>query len=300
MGYFHTWIGAGWVAAKRLYLRVLRRMDMWWSLGRPMLEYVETHLVDQCNMNCLGCSHFSPLAEPWFADLDTFRHDLEALARLFRGVRVIRLMGGEPLLHKEADQFLACARRVFPRARIQLVTNGILLADMPERFWTACRENRIFLKLTVYPPMKAHAETCVALCRKHDIRLVMTQTEHFCIWLNPDGDSSPVESFRRCRRALYCPILKDGRLYVCATAAYIGLFNRGFGLNLPQMEGFALNAEGLTGKRLLRALDNPVELCRWCAMEKGTMVWDNGRPVADDWFVVGHSGRKGMNVRNPR
>jgi hypothetical protein len=28
----------------------------------------ETHMVDHCNLDCWGCSHFSPLADEWFAD----------------------------------------------------------------------------------------------------------------------------------------------------------------------------------------------------------------------------------------
>ena len=250
-----------------------------------MLEYVETHLADHCNMNCCGCSHFSPLAEPRFADFETFQRDLEVLARLFRSVRTIRLMGGEPLLHAQVDRFLACARRLFPQSRIHLVTNGLLLAGMPDRFWRICRENHIVLSMTIYPPMKAHANECVEACRENGVRWTLSQTDQFCVWLNKRGDSRVNETFLRCRKNLYCPVLKDGQIYTCATAAYVDLFNRRFGLKLPQAPGLALDANGLTGKAVLKWLNRPVETCRYCATEKTMTAWKNGRPEVDDWFV---------------
>lgn len=30
------------------------------------MNYIETHIVDHCNLKCRGCSHFSGLAEPSF------------------------------------------------------------------------------------------------------------------------------------------------------------------------------------------------------------------------------------------
>lgn len=43
-----------------------------WSLIKQSkdtmtLPYVELHLVDHCNLGCAGCSHFAPLAPPWYA-----------------------------------------------------------------------------------------------------------------------------------------------------------------------------------------------------------------------------------------
>ena len=29
-----------------------------------MIEYLEHHIVDHCNLKCAGCSHFSCLADP--------------------------------------------------------------------------------------------------------------------------------------------------------------------------------------------------------------------------------------------
>ena len=91
-----------------------------------MIEYLEHHLVDHCNCNCAGCSHFSPLADPWFENLEDFKRDFKKLSEMTE-VQLIRLMGGEPLLHPQVGDFLKITRELFPKSQIQLVTNGLLL-----------------------------------------------------------------------------------------------------------------------------------------------------------------------------
>jgi len=263
----------------------LRAMDLLLPFGKPSLDYMETHLVDHCNMNCCGCSHFSPLAEPWFADLAQFTRDLEQLSALFRTIRKIRLMGGEPLLHPQVERFIALARTQFPAARIQLVTNGILLRKMTDSFWRACREHHVVLAITVYPPMKAQEGALVNMCRERGVPVVLTPVEKFCVWMNKQGDSPQVASFKRCRSMVYCPVLKDGRLYVCATAAYIHFFNKKFGLSLPSDLGIDLNTTGLTGRLVLKKLNEPVPLCRFCALDKELATWQNCISDEGAWFV---------------
>jgi molybdenum cofactor biosynthesis enzyme MoaA len=75
--------------------------------NNPMLPYiVETHLVDHCNLNCKGCSHFASLVPgEVFTDIEIFKRDIARLSQIFIDVYEIRLMGGEPLLHPDIDTF---------------------------------------------------------------------------------------------------------------------------------------------------------------------------------------------------
>ena len=93
-----------------------------------MIQYIEHHIVDHCNLRCAGCSHFSGLSEPWFEDIEDFWNDFSALANITNHyIPTIRIMGGEPLLHPRVVDFLKIARSLFPNSQIQLVTNGLLL-----------------------------------------------------------------------------------------------------------------------------------------------------------------------------
>ena len=48
-----------------------------------MINYIETHLVDHCNLNCKGCSHFSPLVgKPFYKDYNEFKKEIEQLSKI--------------------------------------------------------------------------------------------------------------------------------------------------------------------------------------------------------------------------
>ena len=114
--------------------------------------FFEVHLAEHCNLNCAGCNHFSPLAEPEFTDPATLDKDFARLASLFgEKMSHINLLGGEPLLHPSLNECMQIARRHFPKTRITLVTNGLLLTRQKDEFWQTCRENQITIQVTRYP-----------------------------------------------------------------------------------------------------------------------------------------------------
>lgn len=286
----------------KAWLRVERHFPMavrsviWNDLspfGKPQLGYLETHLVNHCNLNCRRCSHFAPLAPPHFEDPDVFERDMLRLGELFRNIRVIRLMGGEPLLHPAVERFLSIAREAFPAARIHLVTNGLLIRQMRDTFWQACRDNRVTIDLTVYPPVRALLDDIRELCLKEQVTLRESPNNTFCVRMNFKGNSPGDQSFSNCRSLFFCPNLRNGRLYVCATSTYIGLFNARYGEHLPQDQGIALDDPQLSGRSVLRALNRPVELCRFCSLKTVTVPWSNGRPEKSDWDIHSASGSGG-------
>lgn len=42
-----------------------------------MIGYIETHIVDHCNLKCRGCSHFSGLADPYYKSLDEYEKEMK-------------------------------------------------------------------------------------------------------------------------------------------------------------------------------------------------------------------------------
>jgi len=278
----------------RTWLHVERHLPMairsifwndWCLFGKPQLGYLEAHVVDHCNLNCRRCSHFSPLAQPHFTDPSDFARDLARLAELFKNIRVIRLMGGEPLLHPEVGRFLSSARGIFPHSRIHLVTNGLLLRQMPADFWLCCRKSRTVIDLTVYPPILPILDEIRGLCGRERVGLRESPNNAFCVRMDLEGCSAPKSAFSNCRNLFYCPVLKEGRLHVCATSAYVGYFNSRYGANLPQDEGVNLGDPGLSGRRVLRELNKSVALCRFCSLKTHTAPWSNSSPEKLDWDI---------------
>lgn len=86
---------------------------------------LEIHVIDHCNLDCVGCSHESPLMPRRAEDPDRLAEALTALWRHYR-TRLVKLLGGEPLLHPRLDNVIHAIRSV-TNARIRAVTNGTLL-----------------------------------------------------------------------------------------------------------------------------------------------------------------------------
>lgn len=251
---------------------------------RPVLRYLETHLTDHCNFSCKGCGHFSPIAEPWFADPETFTADIVRLAVLFSNIYTIRLLGGEPLLHRSINRFSEVARKHFPHARVCIVTNGVLLPKMADEFWQTCAENRIRIQVSVYPSLQ-NVEKLPALSEKHGVVLQLSNVTRFLAFMNPKGDSDPAEAMKVCRRHFYCPLLRDGKIYLCPFSAQARHYNARFGANIPDAGSIDIHSSERSGDDILRFLKQPVETCRFCACSYRNFDWNVTTKHAEEWWA---------------
>jgi hypothetical protein len=247
---------------------------------------LETHLVDHCNLNCKGCSHFAPLVDgEAFADIDVFRRDLKRLSELFHNIYEIRLMGGEPLLHPNLLPFFDSARNAFPRAGIVLFTNGLRLLSMDEVFWESCAKNRILIKITWYP-VGLNISKIKTRAGEKNVRIkIPAQIKCFYKNLNIAGDSDPKSSFRNCRIMFNAPQLRDGKIYPCFLPAYIHFFNRHFNTAIYPSEKDSISIWGSTSAAdILNFLENPVPMCRWCLHRRPFAEWGVSRTEINEWI----------------
>ena len=249
---------------------------------KPELEYLELHLTDHCNLDCKGCGHYSPLASPYYTDIHQYEMDIQRLRKLFRNIRTIRLMGGEPLLHPDPVAFITATRAAFPKSHIKFVTNGILLPKASAAFWNACRNTNTSINLSAYPPLK-RAEELRALCKHEQVNLSVTNIETFHAHTNLKGDSDKQKAFKICRKRYYSPLLKEGHLYVCPKPAYVHYFNESFGYQIPTDKGIDIHSQNISGSWILRELDKPIETCKWCSYDYVPYTWSSSNNLATDW-----------------
>jgi hypothetical protein len=255
---------------------------------KPSLPYLETHLTDHCNLNCKGCSHFSPIADEWFADATQHKNDMTQLSRLFSNIETIRLMGGEPLLRPNIEPFLFLTRASFPEANIRIVTNGILLGSMSESFWYACKTNNIRIEVTLYPPMVNRLEELTAISKVKKVEIWLHKKASFTKFINLAGDSDIKEGFQKCRRLMACPILKQGKIYYCFLLAGVGTFNKHFQTELPNCGFIDIYTPNLTGDEVIRLLEVPSQICAYCTggwTLLPTQPWAQSERTIEEWAV---------------
>lgn len=198
----------------------------------------EIALAEHCDLNCAGCDHFSPLAEPKFADIEETARDLARLSELFHGhAKEIQLLGGEPLLHPNLTVFFKMARECFPEAIITLTTNGLRLLSQPEEFWLSCRDNGIVICPTKYPvPLdfeemeRRAAEFGVQYRYFGNTGAVEKSTNYYR--MDVEGRQDGSRNFLLCHRANTCVYLQHGRLYTCTVAPTVYHFNKYFGTEM--------------------------------------------------------------------
>jgi hypothetical protein len=271
---------------ERVYFRAMRRL---FHL-KPVLSYLEVNLVDHCNMNCSGCSHFSPLADELFANIKHYDDDMKQLSKLVANITIFRLLGGEPLLHPEVGMFLTSTRTWFPKAKICLVTNGLLLSSMPVEFWESCRRNSISIEVTLYPPLINKENDFLQLAKNEKIVLNVVKASEFYIFVNSKGDSELEKGFRRCRkRSIYRPLLREGKVYNCYMPALVHYFNAAYGTNIPNTGFVDLYDPKMTGWKMLSLIEKNSDACRYCAtgwIKVPTQIWTKSCFSQKEWDVT--------------
>jgi SAM-dependent methyltransferase len=269
----------GWVVWSRRV--VLRR--------KPVLYHFEVHITDHCNLNCRGCAHFSNLCEPKFADLAEFEADMHRMASLFSAVRQIYVLGGEPLLHPGVASFVRSARAAFPDTRICLMTNGTLVTRMSEVFWASLAETRVILLCDSYP-IGLPVEEIDRLGREHGVKVEWTvpREQFFRIPIDIAGGHDPASSFARCQGFNNCPIIRDGRLYPCAYAAYADVFKERFGidgLTVSPADSVSIR-EGADPEVVAEFLRRPIPWCANCDMDRREFLeWGRSKREIGEWTV---------------
>jgi hypothetical protein len=253
---------------------------------------LETHLADHCNLNCKGCSHFSPLVGgEKFTDIEIFKRDMARLRQLFDNIYEIRLMGGEPLLHPELLSFFEVTRQTFPGARIALFTNGIRLPTMSDMFWDGCAQNHIRVKLSYYP-IELNIHEIKRKARKKHVRIKIPRPiKSFFKHINISGDSDPNASFRSCRMMFKTPQLRDGKLYPCFFPAYVHYFSAYFNESIFADEKDSIDLFGdVSPAKILKFMDRRIPMCRWCLTRRRYEKWGFSGKDIHEWIGPGADG----------
>ncbi|MCL2015863.1 MAG: radical SAM protein [Defluviitaleaceae bacterium] len=262
------------VVAFLKFRRIFSKMDDFVRrrLGKkPVLYLLEYHVADHCNLNCAGCFHFSNLAKTQdFPSLVEFRRDLARLAELYANIRTIRLMGGEPLLNPQAAEFIAAAKSAFPRARVHLLTNGLLFGKLDGELLAAVKAHDVEVQVSLYKPLVPLKSAMLRHFRRHGIRhSISPPITKFAQYINTAGDSVPAESVRQCP-ASRCTFLGGGKIARCPLPFNIGYFTAFSGEKIDMShEKIDIYDQHLDGFILKKRLNQPMESCRYC----GKLRW---------------------------
>lgn len=230
----------------------------------------EISVAEHCNLNCKYCSHFSSIAEPEFLDISQHEKDMRRLSYLLGGISdKIYLLGGEPLLHKGISECMKVTRTYFPKSRIIILTNGLLINSMEDTFWQECRDNEIEINITKYPIKTDYERIVRKLEQEGIINDYQRESGISCFFdkltLDLNGMQNPYESFTNCNQANQCHLVKDGKIYTCSYMKCVEHFNKYFHQDLKITEDDYVDLYSVRdGEEMLAKLAKPTTFCRYC------------------------------------
>lgn len=248
------------------------------------IPYIETHIADQCNLKCKGCSHFSSIAKPRLKKIVEFAAEFKRLAEIAE-IGTIRLMGGEPLLNPNFMGYCRIARRYFPNSHICLVSNGLLLHRIEKH---AAELNELDIDVTVSNYHYEKQELGYAALIKHN--QTHEKSRMYNISLDLAGEQDKTRSYATCdlvqNKWLF---FQDGRLYLCCIAGNIDTFAEHFDIDLGfTQKDLSVDIFDNTPEQIQSFLESPCELCRFCDIakrEKSYTPFALGKGEITEWLI---------------
>lgn len=249
----------------------------------PILPQVEMHIMDACNLNCRGCTHFSPIFHNGIPDFSSRISDVKKLSEKFGHIIRFVLLGGEPFLNKEIGMYAEKVRELLPNSSIEIVTNGILIPSISEEILDKIRENNIYISISEYEPTHRIIHDITSRLEEASILYEVREYESkqkFNLPLSLVKDSK----HEKLCISNGCITIWNGKVARCPTLMYIDRFNQQFGQQLPN-DGVMSLDEDIAGEELIYRLQARVPLCDYCI--RNETLWDVcSRPVRREDFAV--------------
>ncbi len=274
----------------------LNNSHIYYLKDKPVLRYVETHISDKCNLRCNGCTHFSNITEFDSITLDNFKKNMDLLSEKF-DVTMIRLMGGEPLLKQDLDEYVSYARSKFKDATIFVVTNGLLVRTLNEKILDSFKKNNIIINMTLYKPIIKSAKEIDEFLTKNGIKHRFGRGNkqiveedyilkfHTCLDTIKINRNEKLNCYNQ-----YCWFLRNERLYKCPYSALIDVFNKKYNLNF-KVENDYVDIKNITdGWKTIKELSEKIDFCDYCRNRVKEYEWNNGSPKLEHYILGGKDG----------
>lgn len=252
-----------------------------------VIPRLEINLIDNCNLKCVGCTHFSSIykAESILQYMQ-FVGELKQIRKIGKFVR-IRLLGGEPLMVPELGQYITIARELFPETDIEIVTNGLLIPRLTKELLEMMRMCRISMVITPYKP---------TMQLKDQIRETLDSHE---IWWNFDGDMitefsrqftlenshNGYEASKKCISS-GCLFLRNGKIYKCPIAGLANDFMNFYHLQTVPETGISIYDDiQKVYKEIKKCAKTPTAICNYCSEEVEMIPWQvNHEACLEEWL----------------
>lgn len=211
-------------------------------MTKSVLPFLEIMVTQACNLSCEGCSNYSDLPHKGFL---SWKKGKKSISRWLERVDIpdFSILGGEPLLHPNIEDWIIGLRELLPDAQIRFTTNGVLLEKKIHVVKLLEEIGNCVFKITVHQNNEQLESTIEKIKNMYDwqpvtefginrhttgnkFRLHVKRPDIF--WKTYKGSyenmmphqSIPKESFEVCCQQT-CPLLYKDRIYKCSTGGLL-------------------------------------------------------------------------------
>lgn len=253
---------------------------------KSFIPYLETNLIDACNLNCKGCTHFSVLFNrKEIYTIETFERDIRILSQKCDVIK-FRLLGGEPLLLKNLNKYIKISREYLPKTDLRIVTNGLLIPSISQKILDAVRENNCIVDISAYAPTLKIADKISQIF--HSNKIIFNLSNHtkdkFGVFLTLHSGNNPENARKICFDDA-CRFVRNGKIYKCPIDALSYRIAEKFGIdNYPVATGIDIYSSNFS--LLLPMLDGNIEMCHYCSEKCRYISWEpTNNPQLEDWLA---------------
>ena len=253
------------------------------DLTKPFLNYLEINLVDNCNLNCKGCAHFSNVCSKKYVDLEQFETDLRKVTDKFN-LYNFRLLGGEPLLHPNLKNILEISRKYLPNSRLIIVTNGLLLDKLSEDILKSLHDNNVIVTISLYKSTYVKLESILEKLNKFGIKYLINDDmferndviQKFHTRLSEDKNVGDFSANKSCS-GRFCRFIRDGKISKCWLPLLIDIVNDKFNRNFEvTSDDYILLDDIDDGWEAIDKLNGDIPFCQYCRDELYEFDWESG------------------------
>ena len=148
-----------------------------------VLEYLEVKIIENCNYRCSGCAGWGNIAQREVYDIEQYECDIKRISELFSHVKMLHILGGEPLLNERVTDYITIAREYLKDTEIYLITNGTLLHTKDDDFFQCVKENDVKVHISHYPVEKDMNKIDIActMLKERNMRFEIIDTNLFSV-----------------------------------------------------------------------------------------------------------------------
>ena len=262
------------------------------SYEKPTIPYFEVPITDDCNLNCKGCLFAcNGIDENENISFEQIKRDAFKMKELFFDVPWIRILGGEPLLHKDLNEILSMYRSVFEDSEIDLCTNGLLIPKMDMSFFECLRQNRITVHVSGYKPTYNLLDKIDKCLSSNNVDYTILKRDEFAKYYTLNNSNDANKSFEECF-ASRCRELYNGKLMRCSGIIAFEKLNKKYNTDyqiIDEEDCFDIHKKNVDAWEIKRKLDQPSNACKYCDIDNTEVFkWDyshNGSGGIKDYIL---------------